>query len=49
MIYTVPAALVCAVAMSAIAVAVLLLYRKRISKSEEVRLVSRGLRSDAGE
>jgi hypothetical protein len=42
MIYTVPVALVCAAAMSAVAVAVLLLYRKRISKPEEVRPVSRG-------
>jgi hypothetical protein len=51
MIYTVQVALVCAGSLSAVAAAVLLLYRKRISKPEEVRLVwseFRG-RSDAEE
>jgi hypothetical protein len=47
MIYTFQVALVCAAAASAIATAALLLYRRFISKPEEVRLVSRGLRSDA--
>ena len=38
MIYTVSVALACAGCMSAIAATILLLYRKRISKAEEVRV-----------
>jgi hypothetical protein len=38
MIYTVSVALVCAGCMSAIAAAILLAYRKRVSKAEQVQV-----------
>ena len=38
MIYTVQVALACAGSMSAVAIAALFLYRKRISKPEQIRL-----------